>query len=424
MKMLFLVLDGAADRPDDKGNTPLSLARKPNLDSIAVKGALGYHYPLGRGRAPESDAAVLSILGYDPDKYYTGRGPLEALGVGYMIREGQEVAFRANFATVDPGTLTIIDRRVGRSLQSWEAHELAKALDGMELGGGLGYARVIATIGHRAVVIIGVKSGRLSGNVSNNDPAYVRVGKVSVAVANPGRRLEDVKPLDKSPEAELTARLANEFVMKAIDILKDHPVNKARVSKGLLPANVILIRDAGDSLPRVRPINEIYGLRFGAVAEMPVERGIARALGMDVEEVKLYEGDKSTILNERFEATLRLLNRVDVAYVHLKGPDEPGHDGDLKGKVKAIEDIDQYYVSRVVKELSGEAILVTSDHATPWSMKAHSDDPVPVLVRGGGVRADGLTFSEVNAAKGSLGAFEYGWLMLGRVLSLIGLAKS
>jgi phosphoglycerate mutase (EC 5.4.2.1) len=159
MKLLFLVLDGAADRPNERGETPLSMAKKPNLDSLSVKGALGFHYPLGVGRAPESDAAVLSILGYDPDKYYTGRGPLEALGVGYSIREGVEVAFRANFATIDPESRVIIDRRVGRSLESWEARELAKAVDGMELGGGLGYARVIATIGHRAVVVIGVKSG-------------------------------------------------------------------------------------------------------------------------------------------------------------------------------------------------------------------------------------------------------------------------
>lgn len=420
MGLLFLVLDGAADRPDAQGNTPLSMARKPNLDSIAVKGSLGMHYPLGKGKAPESDAAVLSILGYDPDKYYTGRGPLEALGAGYRISEGREVAFRANFATIDPSTRTIIDRRVGRSLESWEAAELAKALDGMELGGGLGYARVIATIGHRAVVIIGVKSGRLSGDVSNNDPAYVRVGKVSVAVPNPSRRLEEVKPLRQGDEAaEVTARLANEFVNKAIDMLKDHEVNKARMSKGLLPANVILIRDAGDSLPKAPPISQLHGLRFGAVAEMPVERGIARALGMDVEEVKLFNAPKEEILAERLEATLRLMNRVDVAYVHLKGPDEPGHDGDLNGKIKAIEDIDRYYVSGIIKEHLDEAILVTSDHATPWSLKAHSDDPVPVMLKANGIKADGMALTEVNAAKGSLGVFEYGWLMMGKILSLV-----
>ncbi|MFP3239985.1 MAG: alkaline phosphatase family protein, partial [Caldivirga sp.] len=332
MKLLFLVLDGAADRPNERGETPLSMAKKPNLDSLSVKGALGFHYPLGVGRAPESDAAVLSILGYDPDKYYTGRGPLEALGVGYSIREGVEVAFRANFATIDPESRVIIDRRVGRSLESWEARELAKAVDGMELGGGLGYARVIATIGHRAVVVIGVKSGRLSGDVTNNDPAYARVGKVSVAVPNPDKMLAQVRPLNPQDEAaSLTARLANEFVDKAINILKDHPINRERAGKGKLQANVILIRDAGDSLPKVTPINQLYGLKFGAVAEMPVERGIARALGMDVEEVKLYDAPKDEVLGERFEATMKLLDRVDVAYVHLKGPDEPGHDGDLNG---------------------------------------------------------------------------------------------
>lgn len=420
MKLLFLVLDGAADRPNEKGETPLSMAKKPNLDSLATQGALGFHYPLGVGRAPESDAAVLSILGYDPDKYYTGRGPLEALGVGYRIKEGYEVAFRANFATINPESRIILDRRVGRSLESWEAQELAKAVDGIELGGGLGYARVIATIGHRAVVIIGVKSGRLSGDVTNNDPAYVRVGKVSVAVPKPDNKLAQIKPLNPQDEAaSLTARLANEFVDKAISILKDHPLNKERARKGLLQANVILIRDAGDSLPKVTPINQLHGLKFGAVAEMPVERGIARALGMDIEEVKLYNAPKDEILGERFEATMKLLERVDVAYVHLKGPDEPGHDGDLKGKIKAIEDIDEYYVARLIKSNWSDSILVTSDHATPWSLKAHSDDPVPIMLKSRRVKADGLTLNEVNASKGSLGRFDYGWLIMSRVKELV-----
>ncbi|WP_291999583.1 alkaline phosphatase family protein [Caldivirga sp.] len=420
MKLLFLVLDGAADRPNEKGETPLSMAKKPNLDSLAVQGALGYHYPLGVGRAPESDAAVLSILGYDPDKYYTGRGPLEALGVGYRVKEGHEVAFRANFATINPETRVILDRRVGRSLESWEAQELAKAVDGIELGGGLGYARVIATIGHRAVVIIGVKSGRLSGDVTNNDPAYVRVGKVSVAVPNPDNRLAQIRPLNPQDEAaSLTAKLANEFVDKVINILKDHPLNKERAKKGLLQANVILVRDAGDSLPKVTPINQLHGLKFGAVAEMPVERGIARALGMDVEEVKLYNAPKDEVLGERFEATMKLLERVDVAYVHLKGPDEPGHDGDLKGKVKAIEDIDEYYVAKLIKSNWGDSILVTSDHATPWALKAHSDDPVPIMLKSRKVKADGLTLNEINASKGSLGKFEHGWLIMGRIKELV-----
>ncbi|ABW01186.1 alkaline phosphatase family protein [Caldivirga maquilingensis] len=420
MKLLFLVLDGAADRPNERGETPLSMAKKPNLDSLAVQGALGLHYPLGVGKAPESDAAVLSILGYDPDKYYTGRGPLEALGVGYRVKEGYEVAFRANFATINPESRIILDRRVGRSLESWEAQELAKAVDGIELGGGLGYARVMATIGHRAVVIIGVKSGRLSGDVTNNDPAYVRVGKVSVAVPNPDNKLAQIRPLNPQDEASsLTARLANEFVDKVISILKDHPLNKERARKGLLQANVILMRDAGDSLPKVTPINQLYGLKFGAVAEMPVERGIARALGMDIEEVKLYNAPKDEVLSERFEATMRLLERVDVAYVHLKGPDEPGHDGDLKGKVKAIEDIDEYYVARLIKGNWDGSILVTSDHATPWSLKAHSDDPVPIMLKSSRVKADGLTFNEVNASKGSLGRFEYGWLIMSRVKGLV-----
>ncbi|WP_188595692.1 alkaline phosphatase family protein [Thermocladium modestius] len=414
MKLLFLVLDGAADNANDVP-TPYMAANKPGLDGLARQSRMGVHYPLGRGVAPESDSAVMSILGYDPNKYYTGRGPLEALGAGYKIREGYEVAFRANFATID-ASRNIVDRRVGRNLSSEEAAELARAVDNMKLGGGRGYARVIPTIGHRAVVVIG-SSDRLSGYVSNNDPGYARQGKISIAVPNPGKKLPPLEALDSSEEARRTAELANEFVDKAIKILADHEVNKRREREGKLPGNVILIRDAGHEIPHVEPAEKVFGLRFGAVTEMPVERGIAIALGMDSMPVSKYVGTKEEVLGERLEATLRLLDRVDVAYVHLKGPDEPGHDGDFKRKVEEIEAIDKYYVQRLNSD--SLAVLVTSDHATPWRLRSHSGDPVPFMVKTGS-GGDGFSrFDEVNALKGSLGIVEHGWFLLPLVLKLL-----
>jgi len=410
-KLLFLVLDGAADDPSNSP-TPYMAANKPGLDALAKSSIMGMHYPIGKGIAPESDAAVMSILGYDPDKYYTGRGPLEALGAGYKIRDNYEVAFRANFATID-SSRNIIDRRVGRNLTSEEAAELARAVDGMELGGGEGYARVIPTIGHRAVVIIGSQN-KLSGFVSNNDPGYVRQGKISVAVPNPGTKLPLIEALDSSEEARRTARLANEFMEKAIQVLANHEVNKKRTGEGKLPGNVILMRDAGHEVPHVKPIREVFGLSFGAVTEMPVERGIAIALGMDSAPVSKYIGSKDEILMERLDATMQLLKRVDVAYVHLKGPDEPGHDGDFKRKVAEIEAIDKYYIQRL--SLNDTAILVTSDHATPWKLKSHSGDPVPFMLSAG-TASDGFSsFNEVNASRGSLGIVEHGWLLLPLVL--------
>lgn len=422
MKLVYLVLDGAADRLDDP-TTSYALARKPFLDLLARSGVCGMMYTVGKGTAPESDGAVMSILGYDPHKEYTGRGPIEAVGAGLDLEEGYEVAFRANFSTVDPSTYKIIDRRVGRSLSTEEAKELAKALDGMELSKYGGYVKVAATVGHRAVVIVGSRERRLSDNVENVDPAYRKVGKISVAEKTYSPYIRWCKPLDASEEAKVTAELVNEFVKKAIKILDEHPVNKARKAKGLLKANAILLRDAGGSLPKVKPIRELFGKSFGAVAEMPVEKGIAKILGMIIAEVPPPSPDKAKDYADRLSATLELLKQVDVVYVHLKGPDEPGHDGDVERKVKAIEYIDKFYVKPLLESVSLDevVILVTSDHATPPSMRSHTDDPVPVVLVGGNVVPDSvLRFTEKECAKkGSLGIIQHGWELLPKVFEIL-----
>ncbi len=194
-RLLYLVLDGMADRLDDPVTT-LEKAVKPGLDEIARRGVCGAMYTVEKGVAPESDEAVISIIGYNPHEVYTGRGPIEAIGAGMSLKEGYEIAFRANFATVDPETRRLIDRRVGRNLLTEEARELAKALDGMELGIYDGYARVKATVGHRAVVIIGSRTHRLSPYVSNSDPAYARKGLLSVAVRDFEPVLKYIEPLE------------------------------------------------------------------------------------------------------------------------------------------------------------------------------------------------------------------------------------
>ncbi len=417
-KLVFLVLDGAADSPDHRP-TPLEAAHKPGLDSLARNCLLGLMYPIAPGIAPESDSAVLSILGYNPDTYYMGRGPLEALGAGVELREG-EVAFRANFATVDPKTYRIIDRRVGRSLGTEEARELAEAIDGMRLSGE-GYARVVATIGHRAVVIIGSEKTKLSGNVDNTDPAYTRKGKVSVAVENPEPYIRWCRPLEDTPEARETCRLVNEFTRKAIEALDRHPVNLERERRGLPKANAILLRDAGTELPKLPPINEVYGVKFGAIVEMPVEKGIARAAGMRIYEVGYPSGNPEHDLPVRLEATLRALAECDIVYVHLKGPDEPGHDGSFEGKRRAIEYIDKYYVKPLIDRIDLEetAILVTSDHATPWIRRAHSGDPVPVMLSHPKLPQSPGRFDEPTCLKyhgEGLGVIENGWKLLSLVL--------
>ncbi len=422
MKLVYLVLDGVADRPQDY-TTSLEKAETPALDSIARSSKCGMMYTIGKGIAPESDAAVFSILGYDPHKEYTGRGPIEAVGAGLGLKEGYEVAFRANFATVDPATLRLIDRRCGRSLESEEAKELAAALDGMELGAYEGYARVVATVGHRAVVIIGSRKYRLSDQVSNTDPAYEKKGYISIAKKEFEPYIAEAKPLEDTEEARRTAELVNIFTRKAVEILDKHPVNEKRRREGKPPANAIIMRDSGGRLPRVKPIKELFGRSFGAVAEMPVEIGIARILGMDVANVPPPSEDKEKDYEERLTATLSLLEKNDVVYVHLKGPDEPGHDGDFDRKVRAIELIDKYFVTPLLDEINPEetAILVTADHATPWTVKAHTDDPVPVALMVYGVAPDKniKQFSERRCARGSLGIIEHGWLLLPKVFSII-----
>ncbi len=424
MKLVYLVLDGVADKPED-GPTSLEVAKKPALDAIARRARCGLMYAIERGVAPESDAAVMSILGYNPHEEYTGRGPLEAVGAGLSLREGYEVAFRANFATVDPDTRRIVDRRCGRNLSSEEARELARALDNLQLNVYDAYARVIATVGHRAVVVIGSRSFPLSDAVDNTDPAYEKRGYVSEARSSFEPFIARARPLDKSPEALRTAELVDMFTELSISILKNHPVNLRRAAEGKLPANAILLRDAGGRLPRLQSISAKFGLRFGAVAEMPVEIGISKVLGMEIASVPPPTEDKAADYAVRLEATLKLLDRVDAVYVHLKGPDEPGHDGDLKAKVKAIELIDQHYVSKLARELpSDAAILVTADHATPYTRKAHSGDPVPVVLAHEKLEPDGVKeFTERACAGGSLGVIEHGYQLLPTVLSLLGLRR-
>ena len=426
LKLIYLVLDGAADRLSDEVTSYLK-ARKPFLDLLARGGVCGLMYTVGKGIAPESDEAVLSILGYDPHKYYTGRGPVEAVGAGVAFREGWDVAFRANFSTVDPLTLRIIDRRVGRSLTSQEAKELAEAIDGMRLSKYGGYVKVKATVAHRAVVVLGSAERALSPSIENVDPAYRRSGHISIAVKGYEPYIRKCVPLEKGEAAKATAELVNEFIKKAIKILDEHPVNRERSSKGLLKANAILLRDAGNYLPKTPKIGERYGIKFGAVTEMPVERGIVRITGMNSMEMSPPTEDKAKDYEERLNATLKLLERNNVVYVHLKGPDEPGHDGDLCRKAKSIEDIDKYYVKPLIESVSLDdtAFLITSDHATPPSVKSHTDDPVPVVVVGGSLTPDrALKLTEKECSiKGSMGLISHGWMLLPKLLDLLGLIE-
>lgn len=400
-KILYVVLDGLGGTPDPKlnGKTELETANTPNMDRLAKKAKLGLMYPIGPNIAPESDAAVLSILGYDVDKYYTGRGPLEAHGADIEVRDG-DLAWRANFATVDEETLKILDRRAGRNLSTEEAKALAEEVNQKVK---LDDAEFIfkATVGHRGVLVIRSKKGKLSANVENIDPGYKRHGPYSIAIPNPPSEVQKCVPLDDSEEAKEAARLTNEFVMKAFEVLKNSEINKKRKAEGKKPANIILLRDAGDSLPKVPTLQELYGLNFGSIVEMPVERGIALLTGM--KEVPIED---STDYKLWAEKVLYALEHYDGVYAHLKGPDVPGHDGNYEKKIKSIEDIDSIFFENLLPKLDFSKVVmaVTADHATPCMLKSHSEDPVPLMIITDGITPDGLDyFGESACSKGSIG---------------------
>jgi 2,3-bisphosphoglycerate-independent phosphoglycerate mutase len=406
-KILYVVLDGLGDRPLDVlgGRTPLEAADTPCLDELAQRGETGLMDSIGPGIAPESDAAVMSILGYEVDRYYTGRGPLEAMGAGLEVRPGW-LAWRANFATVDSGW-RILDRRVGRNLSDPEARELAQAVEEqvrLESAPGATF-QFRHTLGHRACLVIRAATA-LSGEVDNCDPGYQRHGKYSVAVANPVEMVKEATPLADTPEARLAAELTGEFMRKSHEVLDAHPVNQRRRAQGKMPGNMILVRDAGDRLPQLPAFRERFGLRFGSLVEMPVEIGLADLTGLGKVPVLSTTEDPVRGYQDWAAKTLSGLLDHDGLYVHLKGPDVFGHDGDAEGKRDNIEQIDRFYFGPLLEHLSRNDFLVTvtADHSTPCATKAHSDDPVPLLISGATLEPEGaLQFGETECARGRLG---------------------
>ncbi len=402
-----MILDGVGDLPSpERGNqTPLEATATPNLDKLAAKGTMGIVYTVKRGFAPESDAGVFSLLSYDPSRLDLSRGVVEALGAGIEFRTG-DLALRCNFATVQDGQ--ILDRRAGRNVSTAEAQELAESLNDNPRLKALAEFGLKATIGHRCALVFRNGERNLSGSVSNLDPAYIRKGKVTVAksgVTLP-TKVPNCVPLNRTKAAAKTAALLNKFASEIHEALKDHPVNIRRKERGDLPANFLLMRDAGTKPPKVKTLREKFGFRSVAVADMPVELGIAKVVGMDVE---VFPPDRSIEgYSQRAEKAAELAANYDLVYVHLKGPDEPGHDGDFDGKKRSIEDIDKGFFAHL-PPFGSKLLCVTADHSTPCAVKGHSDDPVPLLVTGANVKPDGsMRFTEMYGREGKLGTIRHG----------------
>jgi len=386
---IIVVCDGMADRPTSRHGfkTPLEAAETPNLNRLARNGSVGLMDPIGPGIRPGSDVAHFALLGYDPHVYYSGRGSLEAVGAGVQLNP-EDVAFRANFATVDE-TLTIIDRRAGRIRDG--AEQLAEALEDIKLENGRGIpVEFKHTVEHRGVLIF--RGNEVSRMVSDTDPHAT------------GVRILESRPLEESPKARLTAQALNEFTRKSFELLKDHPVNLERRKLGKMVANIVICRGAG-TLPKLKPLTETYGVKAACVAAVAMVRGICKIAGMRLIDVEGATGGVNTNFKAKAEASLKALEVNDLVFLHIKAPDVAGHDGNFNAKKSIIEKIDGM-VGQILRKIdpAKSYLAVTSDHTTPISVKDHTSDPVPLVIFGPDVARCGVTkFCERNAAKGNIG---------------------
>ena len=402
--MVYVLLDGVGDlpHPDLKGSTPLSFAKTPNLDKIARNGSIGQVISVGKGIAPQSDIAVFNMLGYKFQHVdYVGRGVIEAIGIGIDFKDG-DLALRGNFATVNDENI-IVDRRAGRNIEKDDALAVSLEIERkVKFSNPKASVVVAPTIGHRLVVRIRCEGERLSSEISNTDPAYARIAGMGVArAAGDYLEIEKSLPLNESSSAKLSATLVNEFTEQSLDIMKKSETNRIRKEKGKKLLNSILLRDAGNRFPDVIPINDLHAMKFSCIVDMPVEIGISNVLKM-----KTFSAGGLTDYEEKARVAAKAMETQNAIYVHIKGPDEFGHDGDAIGKMKNIEEIDQRFFGTLLDNIdTGKvSIVISGDHSTPCINRGHSDDPVPVLVSGDSVKKDGtLRFTEDEAKKGKIG---------------------
>jgi len=361
MNKIIVVLDGIGDLPCKiLGNkTPLEAAFKPNLDFLARNGICGIMYPINKNIAPESDEATIAILGNDVFKSYTGRGILEALGAGKLIKKGN-VVLRCNFVKVKGDVINDIEAYVPEKIRNIILNKLNKTNLGVK-------HKLIYTIGHRAVLILGNGSDK----VSNTHPGY-NIVKNYVTSAVPVRKnmkIRKCKALSK--DAKETASIVNRFVNE---------------SKKIVKGIAIVTRGASKNLPKLKRM-----IDWALLADMPIEKAIGKISGMKIIKKRDYRKDALNIVN---------LSKKYNVYIQIKGPDIFGHKNKPIQKKRIIERIDREFFSILRKAKA--IITVTGDHSTPCRLKAHSRDPVPVLVYGNG-RDNVNKFSEKDCRGGRLG---------------------
>lgn len=372
MKYVVILGDGMADfrQPSLGGKTPLMLAKKPFIDALAKVSEVGLCQTVPCGMKPGSDVANLSVLGYDPHECYTGRSPLEAASIGIDLKS-TDVTARANLVTVsdeaDYADKTMVDYSAGE-ISTAEATELieflAKELNDDEY-------RLYAGISYRHCLVI--DNGKVAGDLT--PPHDIT-----------GRPVKNYLP--KSEEGKKLLALME----KSYRLLKNHPINAARIAAGKNPANSLWFWGEGTK-PALQNFEERFGLKGGVISAVDLLKGIAKLSGMRVIEVAGATGNYDTNFIGKAEACIDALkNGLDFVYIHMEAPDECGHHGDAEHKIYSIEQIDEKVVKPVVEWLKncGEpfAVLVTPDHPTPISIKTHCSDAVPYLIYRSGKTVD------------------------------------
>lgn len=364
MKYFILVPDGAGDDKVEalNGKTPLEVADMPCVTKLAQKGRVGMVKTVPDGIAPGSDAANLSVMGYDPCVYLTGRSPLEAASIGIEMSD-TDVAFRTNIITLsgegEYDDLTVLDHSAG-DITTEEAAILIQAVqdalgeDDLKFYPGVSYRHCMI-----------VNNGRTDYDLT---PPHDILGK----------RAGDYLP--KGPDAERITTL----MKKSYEILKDHPVNKARMEKGLNPANTIWIWGQGKK-PNLSSFTEKYGITGTVISAVDLIKGIAICAGLDSVDVEGATGTLHTNFEGKCQAAIdEFKNGKDFVYMHLEGPDECSHQGDMEGKIQCLGDIDSKILAPVVKYLEETeedfTVLVVPDHRTPLAIRTHSSTPVPYVI--------------------------------------------
>jgi len=373
MKYIVILGDGMADEPIPElgGKTPLEYARTPHMDQLAAEGACGTLHTIPDGYEAGSDIANMSILGYAPQLYYTGRGALEAMSMGVDLRP-TDVAYRCNLVTINNNRMADfsaghISSAEGAALFS----ALAPEIPAVAVRAGVSYRNLLVVPG---------------GQGSTTTPPHDIVGKETAAFLPNGG----------------DASLLLSCMAKSRDVFARHPVNLARINAGKPPATEIWSWSGGrrPSFPLFR---DKYGKSGGIISAVDLLKGIGRCAGMEVIDVPGATGYLDTDYEAKAQYALDAIRHLDFLYIHIESPDEAGHLGSVKEKVRAIERVDDV-VGIIAGQFDG-VLAVLPDHPTPIRIKTHSCDPVPFVIRGKDRDATGR-FSEREAQKGRYGLRE------------------